>query len=70
MEQMHSQLHQLMDDGKEQHLFKDLPNETLIMFIYGSLTTIAKKQNTMPEKLAGQFETDDLLNLCWDAIKA
>lgn len=70
MEQMHSQLHQLMNDGKEQHLFKDLPNETLIMFIYGSLTTIAKKQNTMPEKLAGQFETDDLLNLCWDAIKA
>lgn len=70
MGQLHLELHKLMDEGKAQHLFKDLPNEMLIMFTYGSLATIAKKLNAMPEKLEDQFEPADLLNLCWDAIKA
>lgn len=70
MLELHEQLYQLMDDGKAQHLFKNLPNETLTMFPYGSLTTIAKKLHTMPDELEGKIETDDLLNLCWDAVKA
>lgn len=70
MSSLHGQLHQLMDEGKEQHLFKDLPNETLTMFIYGSLTTIAKKQNSMPDVFADAVKAEDLLNLCWDAVKA
>lgn len=70
MGQLHLELHQLMNDGKEQHLFKDLPNDMLIMFTYGSLITIAKKLNTMPDALEGKFDSGALLNLCWDAVKA
>ncbi|WP_419811538.1 TetR/AcrR family transcriptional regulator [Bacterioplanoides sp.] len=67
---IHNVLDQLMNDGKQQHLFKELPNDVLTMFTYGSVLTIAKTQSTMPEKLDGKLNTDDLLNLCWDAIKA
>lgn len=67
---LHDELDRLMNDGKQQHLFKDLPNEVLTMFTYGSVLTIAKTQNTMPEKLGDKLNTEDLLNLCWDAVKA
>lgn len=72
MEPLRQEVDQLIDEGKQQQLFKELPNETLAMFTFGSLASIAKKQHNMAEQCrpANVYETQNLLNLCWDAVKA
>lgn len=61
---------QLLDDGKHQGVFKDLPNELLNTVTYGSLSMMAKKQQQAPEKFSCvSCDEEDILSLCWDAIR-
>ena len=70
----HSQLldasFKIFEDGKREKIIKDLPNQTLKAFVYGSLATIAKKYNICPESMGGEIDHESLLGMCWDAVKA
>lgn len=60
----------LMDDGKGQLLIKDMPNEILKTMTFGSLMMMSKKQHATPEMFTAPVAEQDLLTLCWDAVKA
>lgn len=58
----------LFTQGKEQSLIKNVDNDVLISMTFGSLFHLARRQHYLPE-YASQVEIEDLMNLCWDAIK-
>jgi AcrR family transcriptional regulator len=60
----------LMDDGKAQLLIKNMPNEILKTMTFGSLMMISKKQHMMPDMFPEPVSEQDLLTMCWDAVKA
>jgi TetR/AcrR family transcriptional repressor of multidrug resistance operon len=67
---LHQVTGQLLDEGKRQGFFKDLPNELLNTVTYGSLSMIAKKQQQAPEKCSAALcRKNDILSMCWDAIR-
>lgn len=67
---MNKALTMLLTDGKQQQLIKNLPDAVLTTMTFGSLTMMAKKLQLSPQMFPQAVQPDDLLNLCWDAIKA
>ena len=60
----------LLDEGKQQGVFKELPNQILNTVTYGTLSVLARKQQQCPDKFpCGSCSVDEVLGLCWDAIK-
>ncbi len=60
----------LLDEGKQQGIFKELPNPLLNTVTYGTLSLMAKKQQQFPNKFpCGSCSVDDVIGLCWDALK-
>lgn len=70
IEPIHSVIAQLLQQGKEQGYIKKLPDELLTTMTFGSLMMMAKKQQTVPECFRSEINEDDLLTVCWDAIKS
>ncbi|APR67943.1 MULTISPECIES: TetR/AcrR family transcriptional regulator [Thalassolituus] len=69
LENIHSVLFALLDQGKADGIIKDLPNEVLATFAYGGLATIAKKRRIAPHMMGIQISNEMLTQLCWDAIR-
>jgi TetR/AcrR family transcriptional repressor of multidrug resistance operon len=74
MEQATTALHEvvfgILQDGQAQQVLKDCPEKVLSTFVYGALSTLAKKYNCAPELMGDELEAQQLLALCWDGIKA
>lgn len=70
IEPIHSVITQLLQQGKEQGYIKNLPDELLTTMTFGSLLMMAKKQQTSPECFNSEIHENDLLTVCWDAIKS
>ena len=70
LEPMNKALTRLLAEGKSQMLIKDLPDEIITTMTFGRLTMMAKKQQLSPQMFPQAVQAEDLLNLCWDAIKA
>jgi len=66
---LHEATHQLLDEGKHEGVFKELPNEVLSTVTYGSLSMMARKLDQVPEKFSDEVCTDTVLSLCWDALR-
>lgn len=66
---LHEATHQLLDEGKREGVFKELPNEIMSTVTYGSLSMMAKKLDQAPEKFSCDVCTDTVLTLCWDALR-
>lgn len=66
---LHEATYQILDDGKLEGVFKELPNEVLSTVTYGSLSMMAKKLTQVPEKFSEDVCTETVLDLCWDALK-
>lgn len=62
-------IHELLDDGKHQGVFKQLPNEVLTTVTYGSLNMVARKLHQSPEKFECGINAEEVLGMCWDAIR-
>lgn len=58
----------ILDEGKQQGVFKDVPNDILNTFVFGSLNQMSKKMELSPET-CGCVDSDILMQLCWDAIR-
>lgn len=59
---------QVFIEGKQQHLFKDMPNSVMILLMFGGLNALVEAHTT------GHIRLDDALIeqavwACWDAIK-
>lgn len=65
-----SVVEKLLNEGKQQQLIKDMPNEILKTMTFGSLIMMSKKQHLSPRMFTVEVAEKDLLTLCWDAIKA
>ena len=61
---------ELLEDGKNQQLIKNLPDEVLATMTFGALMTMCRKQHLTPSTFTTEVNADDLITLCWDAIKA
>ena len=66
---LHEATYQLLDEGKREGVFKELPNEVLSTVTYGSLSMMAKKLDQVPEKFNDKVCTETVLDLCWDALR-
>ena len=66
---LHEATHQLLDEGKREGVFKELPNEIMSTVTYGSLSMMAKKLDQAPEKFSSDVCTETVLTLCWDALR-
>lgn len=67
--ELHEATHQLLDDGKREGVFKQVPNEVLATVTYGSLSMMARKLDQVPEKFTTEVDDETLLDLCWDALR-
>ncbi len=70
MQCLQTEPYRILEEGKEQELIKNLPNEILATMTFGALMTVCRKQHLMPGKFTTKVDANDLINLCWDAIKA
>jgi len=61
---------ELLDEGKNQQLIKNLPDEVLVTMTFGSLMNMCRKQHLSPGVFTTEVNAEDLITLCWDAIKA
>lgn len=69
MSRIHAQTSELFAQAKMEGKIKELPNDLLGVFTFGSLFTLAKKKSQAEECLALEPLTEeDLLHMCWDAI--
>jgi len=66
---LHETTHQLLEEGKREGVFKELPNEVLSTVTYGSLSMMARKLDQVPEKFSEEVSTESVLDLCWDALR-
>ena len=60
---------QLLDEAKANGSIKPLQNEILLTFSFGTLFSLVQRQIQTPERFVDPIEVQQLLNLCWDAVK-
>ncbi|WP_221799185.1 TetR/AcrR family transcriptional regulator [Oceanobacter mangrovi] len=67
---MMQQIDHLLEDGKQQGVFKELPNSLLNTVTFGTLSMMAKKQQQFPDTHpCGACTEGEIIGLCWDALK-
>ncbi len=64
--QLFSQVHQILDQGKQQGFIKPLDNETLMHLSFSPIVMMLTKQRQ--GILSIQDSIDDIINASWDAI--
>ncbi|MAS26425.1 MAG: hypothetical protein CMI08_04010 [Oceanospirillaceae bacterium] len=61
---------ELLEEGRKEQLIKNLPDEVLATMTLGALMTMCRKQHLTPGTFKTEVNANDLITLCWDAIKA
>lgn len=67
--ELHQTVYNILHDGRQQQVLKALPEKVLSTFVYGALSTLAKKYHTAPNLMGEELEVEQLLTMCWDGIK-
>lgn len=67
--ELHQTVYSILHDGRQQQVLKALPEKVLSTFVYGALSTLAKKYHTAPNLMGEELEVEQLLTMCWDGIK-
>ncbi|WP_300427803.1 TetR/AcrR family transcriptional regulator [uncultured Thalassolituus sp.] len=67
--ELQSGVHSLFEEGRQQGLIKDLPNEVLGIYVYGGISTLVRLAHKVPGLKENTITDDMVLGLCWDAIR-
>jgi hypothetical protein len=62
-------LYELIEQGKKEHMIRDLDNFLLITFITGSINEIVKYAHYQGKKIT-KAVVESMFDMCWNGIKA